>query len=259
MDLNDYWQENKRFVLMVAAGAAVFLLGEALLGSFLGSELQAKRGEIRRTQTELGKSRFGPSQLATARSENEDLAAVVARLGEAVRFEPRPEFVLDPARGTTGNQYFAQVQRVRERLLSAAARENVRIRQDLGLPALAPTRDEELERNLEALDLVERVATFAIEAGVPRVEDIEIRLDPTLFARKQTGTIERTRIKMKLIGPSAPLARLLVMTQDPALGQPLLIDSLTMTPERTKADQADLEVVFAIVRLRGGEPEGEEA
>ena len=31
MDLNDYWQENKRFLTIVAGGLLVFLIGEMVI------------------------------------------------------------------------------------------------------------------------------------------------------------------------------------------------------------------------------------
>ena len=51
---------------------------------------------------------------------------------------------------------------------------------DLGLPALAPTREDELARYLEAFDLVERVIRLSFETGVRKVDKIQIRLDPKL-------------------------------------------------------------------------------
>jgi hypothetical protein len=250
MDFNDYWQENKRFVMTVAAGLLVFLFGQLLVSSFFGKDLQSKREEIGRTRRDLAKGRFGSQELAQARSENEALKRVSDALLAAAAFRPRPAFVLDPAAGTPTNQYFARVEEVRDRLHRAAGRANVRIQNDLGLPALAPTREDEVVRYLEALDLLERVSQIAIEERVPRVERIEIRLDPSLHSTRPGGEIEKTRIKLRMIGPSAPLARLLVATQDPARGPSLLIDSLEMLPERTKTEESILDVVFAIARPR---------
>lgn len=250
MDLNDYWQENKRFVMTVAGGLLAFLVGEMMIGSFIGDELVAKQAEIGRTKRDLGKSRFGPSDLAEARKENEELERVSDVLLGAAAFQPRAPFQLDPAKGTPTNQYFARVEDVRDSLLREAGRSNVRLQDDLGLPALAPTREDEVVRFLEGLDLVERVCRIAIREGVPRVDKIEIRLDPSLYSTKPSDDIEKTRVKMRMTGPSAPLARLIVATQDPAQGPSLLIDNLDMVPERNKAEQSVLEIEFAIARLK---------
>lgn len=250
MDFNDYWQENKRFVMTVAGGCLVFLVAELMIGSFIGDDLAAKQGEIGRTRRDLQKARYGPSDLAEARSENEQLKSASEVLLSAAAFVPRPEFRLDPEAGTPTNQYFARVEAVREALLRDAGRANVRLQDDLGLPALAPTREEEIVRYLEGLDLVERVCAIAIEEGVPRIDKIELRLDPSLFSTKPTTDIEKTLVKLRMTGPSAPLARLIVATQDPARGPSLLIDSLEMVPERNKAEESVLDIAFAIARLR---------
>lgn len=250
MDLNDYWQENKRFVLTVAAGLLVFAIGEMVIGNTLGDELSARQNDVRRTTADLRKPRFGGSERTTAEQENEALEKAASTLEAAVVFQPRPEFVLDPAAGSPTNQYFSRAEAVRERLERAAGRQGMRLDHDLGLPALAPTRADQLERHLEALDLVERVCDVALEMGVARIEDIQIQLDPSFLSGRASGPFEKTKIQMKMAGPSRPLVQLLAATQDPSRGSSLLIDELAMTPETAKPQEADLVVTFAIVRLR---------
>jgi hypothetical protein len=257
MDLNDYWQENKRFVLTVIGGLVVFMIGEMVIDSMIGAELKDQQRELVKQTNELKKARFLPADLSRARSENEALETTVAQLGGLVAFDTRAEFRLDPAGGSAGNQYFNQVSRVREDLLRRANRRNVRIVPDLGLPALAPTRDDEIERHLDALDLIERVLDIAIEEGVSRIEKIDIKLDPGLHGRKGVGRVEKTKITMKLSGPSGPILRLIAATQSPANGASLIVDSLTMVPERQKEDEAKLEISFLAPRLQLVDPEEE--
>lgn len=249
MDLNDYWQENKRFVMTVASGLVVFAIGSQIIGSTIGADLKQERGSLARKTTEYRKSRYLPSDLTLAREENAKLEGVVAELAGRVGFVPRPEFVLDPARGSAGIQYFDEVSRVREGLLRRANRNNVRIVPDLGLPALAPTRDDEIERHLEALDVIDRVLNFAVDEGVSRVEKIAIRLDPGLRSRKGIGRVEKTKVTMKMSGPSGPILRLIAATQAPSNGASIIVDSLTMVPERLKTDEAKLEITFLVPRL----------
>lgn len=249
MNFDDYWQENKRFVLTVLGGLIVFWIGNMMIDSFIGSDLRSKQASRVSLQRKLREERFLPRDLATARSQNEELVAARDELSGALAWSARPEFRLDPSRGSAGNQYFATAQRVRDDLLRRAGRRNVRIDQDLGLPALAPTRDDEIERHLEALDLVERVVGLAIDERVERVDDIEISLDPGLRGRKGVGRVERTRIKMKMVGESAPMLRVLAATQAPALGASLVIEELEIVPERTKTDEVRLEVKFLAPRV----------
>lgn len=250
MDLNEYWQENKRFLAVVAAGALAFLVGELVIDGMIGGDLALERREISRARAELRKGRYTAADLETARDENEALLVALDELVELVDFEPRPEYRLDAARGSATTQYFARVSAARDELLRAAGRLNVRLPEELGMPALAPTREEEIERYLEALDLVERACRLVLEEGVPRVDRIGVRLDPGLGSRRGVGRVERTRVEMRLSGPSDALAAWFLATQDPGRGGPLLIEQLEMLPERGKEREARLDLTFLVARVR---------
>ena len=251
MDLNEYWQENKRFVMLVAGGLLAFLTGEMLISSLIGDDVRATQSALVRRQGELREERFSTADLDRAREQNEALKQALETLRAGVDFEPRPDYVV-AAQAASPTQYFSRVTAVRDELLREAGRLDVRLPEDLGLPALAPTKPAELERHLEALDLIERVVRLAFQHGVPRVERITIRLDPGLGSRKGTGPVERTQVEMRLSGPSDSLVRLLAATQD-GKGQPLLVGELEMVPERTKTDEARLDVTFLVARLKGAD------
>jgi len=249
MDLNDYWQENKRFVLTVVAGLIVFMIGSYMIGSFIEDELDSKAKTLRNLQSELRKSRYKARDLSTAKTENLALREARDELIAAVDFRARDLFHADPSRGSLGNQYFSAVTEVRDDLLREAGRAGVRIVPDLGLPALAPTRDDELERHLDALDLIERVLRLAIEEKVERVDRIQIKLDTKLHARGGVGLVEKTKVEMRMSGAADPMIRLIAATQDPALGPPIVIESQEMVPERLKTDEAKLDITFLAPRV----------
>ncbi len=256
MDLANYWQENKRFVVTVAAGAIVFAVGSMLIGSFFRAELTKQRRAADATARKLRtEAMYTQTDLATAQKERDEIAAAVDVLKSSVAFAPRRDFVIDPARGAASNQYFGTVSRVREELLTLAGRANLRLPEDLGLPALSPTREGEIARYLEALDLVDRAARMAIASGVQRIDRIEIKLDPGLTSRQGVGSIESTRVEFTMSGRPAPLVRFLEETQSAspdAAGQPagpLLIEKAQMQPARTKTDEVGLEVTFVVARV----------
>lgn len=258
MDLNNYWQENKRFVVSVAAGVIVFAVGSMLIESFFRAELLKQRRSADSTAKKLrSEPMYTPGDLTTAQTEHEELARSVEVLRGAVAFAPRRDFVLDRARGAASNQYFANVSRVREELLTLAGRANLRLPEDLGLPALSPTREGEIARYMEALDLVDRAVRLALAAGVERIDRIEIKLDPGLTSRQGVGQIESTRIEFVMSGRPPPLVRFLEESQSPApdatTGQaagPLLIEKTQMQPARTKTDEVGLEVTFVVARVQ---------
>lgn len=262
MDFNDYWQENKRFLVTVASGALVFVIGSMLVGKFFGDELNRQRSAAASADRKIrGDPMYTSSELATAQDENQALQAAVDVLVKSTAFQPRPNFVLDQKRGSPSNQYFAVVSAVREDLLKLAGRANLRVPSDLGLPALSPTREPDITRYLEALDLVDRGVRMAIASGCERVDKIEIRLDPKLTSREGTGHVEKTRVAFYLSGKPAPMVEFLSLTQQPGaldaagvpLGSPLLIEKSEMNPARTGTD-ALLEMTFVVARLAVSEP-----
>jgi len=257
MDLGGYWQENKRFVLTVGAGALLFLVGFAVETSVYGGDLVSTQREITGLTTKLGSARFSAADLAAAEQENATLRSAVERLAAAARFQPRPEFVPDPAAGSPGNHYLRTLARVREELMQRANRAGLDVDSALGMPELSPTSEVQIVRYLEALDLVESVADLAIRGRVARIDKIQVRLDPGYASREGVGTIERTRVVMSLSGTSLALTRLLAWTQRPgAGGRVFSIDELEMGKARGRPGEVRLDVTFTIARLKPVEAEG---
>jgi len=245
MDFNDYWQENKRFVISVAIGAVIYLIASMMISSSVGADLAKVKLSLNRVERDLSKGRFSTTDKSRAEDQNEALQVAVTELTGLVTFQPRPEFDLDTSR-PVGSQYVERVAAVRDELMRRAGRRKVRLPEDLGLPALAPTRDEEILRHLHALDLIERVISQAIELGVDRIDKIEIKLDSGLHSRQGVGRVERTRVRMKLSGASGPMVDLVAGTQAMEYGTAGMIDELEILPERNKTRTSRMEIVFLI-------------
>jgi hypothetical protein len=187
MDLNGYWQENKRFVLTVGAGALVFL------GAF-GLETSLFRDELNRTRKRdpalLEPAVRGAVHLAgpgrrRARERGAEGGARAARAGGSVPRAPRVR--ARPAAGSAANHYLRTLARVREDLLQRANRAGLEIESSLGMPELSPTVESEIVRYLEALDLVDSVADLALRARAKRIDKIQVRLDPGHATREGVG------------------------------------------------------------------------
>lgn len=245
MDFNDYWQENKRFVTGVAIAVIVYLIASMMISSSVGEDLSRAKNSLRKVDGDLNTARYSNADKSRAEEQNEALRQAVAELTGLVAFVPRAEFEVDENR-PVGSQYVERVSAVRDDLMRRAGRRKLRLPEDLGLPALAPTRDEEILRHLHALDLIERVVSNAIELGVERIDKIEIKLDPGLFSRQGVGRVERTRVRMRLSGASGPMVDLLARSQQPTDGSALMIDELEILPERNKTQSSRMEVVFLL-------------
>lgn len=255
MNLGEWWQENKRFAVTVASGVIVFVIGAMVIDSTMARDLTATQGQLRTTRRKLEtETLYSAEQLAVLMREHEALSNVTEALKQGVAFAPRPGFVLDPARGAAANQYFQTVSSVREDLLTLAGRANLRLPEDLGLPALSPTKEPEIARYLEGLDLVDRLARMALASGVARVDKLAIQLDPKLKSKDGVGALERTRVVATLSGAPGALVQFLLATQAAAGGGPLILEKSEMLPARTKTDEAVLEATFQAVRLHETQP-----
>lgn len=265
MDLSNYWQENKRFLVTIASGVLVFAIAWMVIGKYIGDELKRQRVTLNSTTQKLSKDpMYTPESLSQAQAENDGLVKAVDTLSKATAFAPRPQFVLAEKRGSPSSQYFAVVSAVRDDLLRQAGRANMRIPEDLGLPALSPTREPDIARYLEALDLVDRGIRMALATGCERIEKIEIKLDARLNSREGVGRIEKTRVAFTFSGKGAPIAAFLSLTQSPSekdlngvpFGGPLAIEKADMLPARSGAE-AGLDVTFICARLSASEPRPE--
>ncbi|MEM7306035.1 MAG: hypothetical protein AAF682_05160 [Planctomycetota bacterium] len=252
MDLNEYWQENKRFVTMVAIGALVFLIGYLVLDGKYESAISSQNLQKARLDSELRKSLFSAADLDDAEDENERLNAAVEELSARADFEPRELFRIDRGGGapSVNSQYLRALTDVRDRLIPRANRSNMKLDPGLGMPELSPTREEQIERYLEALDIIESVADLAIEAGVRRLDEITIRLDPALGSRQGVGRIERTRVKFSFEGEAKPLTQLMARTQRTSEGRQLLIDEVEMIASKSRPGDSRLDLTMVAARLQ---------
>lgn len=256
MDLNDYWQENKRFVTAVALGLVVFLVARGVLASKLGSRIAVESGRINRFESGIARAAYTSEDLGRAERENDALRAAVTTLEEATAFVARPEFRLDPAAGPSPNQYRRALALVREDLQPRANRANVRIDESFGMPTVSPTREGEIERYLEALDAVEETLRLAIDARVDRVDKISVKLDSKLGDRDGVGRVERTRIIFTVIGDPLAVERLLVGTQRTRERRALHLGDFEIEPSRSKEDERRLDLTLILARLH--DVDGEE-
>jgi hypothetical protein len=88
----------------------------------------------------------------------------------------------------------------------------------LGLPALSPTKDQEIQRYLEALDLVDpRRCAWRSSPVCDRIDDIRIKLDSRLMSgqehrgrREDAGRVQPDRSRRALV-------RLIVASQQKRL------------------------------------------
>ncbi len=255
MNFEAYWQENRTFVLRVAAGAVLFLIGSMVVSGTVGSELVAKRSALTSAQRRLAQPAHTAADEQAAREDHTRLGALLAELEQRVDFAPRGGYRPIAAPATTA-RYLNAVAAVREELLPLARRRGMALDPALGLPEQSPTREDELGRYLDGLDVVERAARLALDEQVERIDTLRIRLDPSLFGRDGAGYVERTSIELSMSGKSAPLLAFLQRTQR-AGPRPLIVERATLEASRQRADEARLELVLLAPRVARSTPSEE--
>jgi len=261
MDFDEYWQENKRFVGIVFAGLVVFMIVYAVIGGTLGEGVQSSRRTLNSTEGKLRTAMYDSSARDQAKRQNEALDVVLGDLEAAVAFEARDEFTLEGAISAS-SRYHRVLADLRDRLLPVAGRANLILDRDLGQPDLSPTREEEIVRYLEALDLVERVVSLGIDQQLARVENIHVVLDSGLRSKDGVGAIERTRVEFEFGGSGAAILELLRRAQEPDRvlgGQALMLGEVDMKPAK-RSQESEATVSFLVVRLAElpGDDEDEE-
>lgn len=248
MDFENYWQENKNFVLSVAGGALAFLILFLVLDSTYGSDVRMGRGRVSRERGKLSQSFFDQRDLGRAQEQNKVLMESSETLGAKALFVPRPGFSLVEGAASNSNQYFGRVDRVQRELTLLAGRARCVLPDGLGLEALKTNDREVIARHLEALDLLDRALRRAIDAGIDRVMRVEVSLDPGLNSRAGLGRIERTRLSLRMVGDPPAVADFLLRTQSTKEG-PLLVDSYDARVSPGRVDEVTLDLVLLVVHL----------
>lgn len=257
MDLESFWQENKRFLLMVGGGLLVFLIAYLVIEGMYEDELVANQRSLRSSQNALAAPFYSRADLEVAEEQNEELRAALVTLKGAIEFEPREAFQLAPGM-TAYNQYFRQVERVDGELSTLANRSRVIIPPGLDLEMIDSTQPDLIQRWLEAVDLIERVVRLAIESGVDRVDRIQVKLDPALQGRGTVDEIESTKVTFDMRSEPEPVARLLSLSQSVEGGGPLPLADLDVVGASAKREEIRVKVTFLIARVSLDALDGED-
>jgi hypothetical protein len=261
MDLNDYWQENKRFLVTLGSGFLVFVIGLFVVQSLYGEDLGAAKRLRNRNRGDLKTERYSAVHRNAAAEDNDALSAAIEVMSAAIAFRPRPGFVVEPGAGSASGIYFTRVEEVREDLNLLASRRRMNYPDGWGIEMLETNSLPEIERRLEALDLLERVVRLAADAGVARISRIAVRLDPGFGSRSGLGAVERTSVTFTLLSSSESVTELIIASQEPAREDgsrgPLAIGRFNVKNERNKIGSVKAEIEFQVIRLKESLDDGE--
>lgn len=257
MDLNDIWQENKRFITTVGSGLLVFLIGYLVVEGMYASDIASIKRTNSNARRKLGTEMFTADDRELARDENEALRRSFERLTDAAEFRPRPEFDLEGRGDSAQNVYMTSVERVRDRVGALASRRRAYLPEGLDLEQLKTKNVDAIERNLHAVDLLERTLVLAIESGVKQVRSVDVKLDPAFTSRRGLGSIEKTEVSVDVVASPDAVARWLLACETPLEADPetsvrqqsLPIEKIDAKRASSKADEVSAKVTFLVVRV----------
>ena len=261
MDTEQFWQENKRFILTLAAGMLVFFIANATIERLYGSPIDAARTATTRATRDLSGDLYSASDRALAEEENAALLRGFERVVDSAAFKPRPSFHPTSDETAKSEAIFA-MEGLRERLRDLASQTRTRLPDGLDLDSITTTNVDEIERRMHAMDLLERALSLALQAGVRNVRSISIDLDPAFRSSRGMGPIEKTKIMIDVESTAEAVTRWLALVEtpdqnDPMRSQALPIESLEMQRVSTKEDEVQTDVTFLVLRVHEIEEEEE--
>lgn len=222
-DLNNFLQENKKFLLGSFIGAAFFVAGYAVIDSFVFDDMRSSARDVAAVKARLAKEElYTQKNLDEARSQETLLNDSIKSLATKLVFTTRPEFMLKDGGASPQNQYLDIASRFREKRIDDARSRGIDITDNCGVPDRSPTQPEDIRRTLRALDLADRVLECAISAGVRSIDRIQVHPDPAREDRGESMIREEIKVEFDMESSSRALSAFIEMTQ--SLNPPLTMD-----------------------------------
>mgnify|MGYP001301028390 CR=1 FL=1 len=175
MDLEAFWQTHKRFVVKVAAGALVLLIGNGWQSSVQGEADKLLRGNLsaQGDLVSMIESLQGAEGLERGRAE-----ALAQRLApaiqEAILWKPDAAYQLPKADKSPALFYTSAASKAASKVGDAAATFHADVPRDtrgLGLPS--EVEEGKVVEALAQVDVTERLVRMLIHAGVRRVGAVQ--------------------------------------------------------------------------------------
>lgn len=180
MNFGDLWQEHRKYLTAVLAGAVSVLVVHIVLSSIYEGRIAKANGKFDRARQESAKALPANADLSKVKRDREALEAQFDALRAALHRVPAESMTLASGVADPDLHYNAQLDRIRTTTLELCALRNIDVDQRLGLPENFPASRTEIEHYLRGLDAVEQFVRECLEAeqivegGVARVVNAQI-------------------------------------------------------------------------------------
>jgi len=245
--IQQIWQDNKRFLLKVGGGFAIFLLlRTCVVESYIdGAGLIHRRNQ----KTEQGINRLRNELIQRAPEEKknlEELLEIEKELGKRY-LTPPPAVVPDPRLGSPQIQFSERIDRIWGELRASADQTNVKIPEKIttsDLSVYAGNSPADHERSAAYLGILERALKTCIDSGMTQIGK------PAIFQEEGSGIAENEgflvvyrRVGLTVYGPYQAFKRVLRAYQDPPFTQVRLTNQDTKGPADSGLLRGTLEFV----------------
>jgi hypothetical protein len=165
MDLNDFWQENKRWVLLCVAGLLVFLIARSIVDAQFNEPARQKRSKANAIYKSL-LSKDGGFYLdqheSTARADRDRLGQSLGELRAAMHYALAPRYDL-AGKGDAELRRATVFDEVRNAVFDRAAEINVEFLEE-AFSWQPPTERDLIQRELIGVSVVEHVVGQLVAA-----------------------------------------------------------------------------------------------
>ncbi|MEZ6196094.1 MAG: hypothetical protein R3F20_10280 [Planctomycetota bacterium] len=210
MNFEEFWQENKSFLLKIAAGGLLFFVGWLIVTSLFEEDIDRDTRRASRSASAARKLKLPPGTRGEADAKLEELQAQLAAVEKELIYVPDPGFTLRGASGSTDVYFNDVVQRLTTDLVDGASSLDIRIDSGLGLADVTPRSDPEREWYLNGLDVVRRVCLAGVASGVESIEPIKIARPPkSRRAEADRGLLKAVPVEFVAVGSAIAIDGLL--------------------------------------------------
>lgn len=207
MDLAEIWQQHKVFLISILGALVLLFVGRGVIADqYPVTELERKSQNV---IAQMQKGTDVPdSVLRDLRDQVSGMEDRLRKLLGDMQFESDPLFVLPRGEPNPTSFCWLRLRQAQEALVDEASRQNIFVTEQLGLQDAAPTDPEEIKRTLRALNVVNDVVLTCIEAGVRRIQRIQI--DPPAKSRtRRSSFVEDLGIQFEIFGSERALQTVL--------------------------------------------------
>jgi len=250
MDATAFVQENKRWLIGVALGAVVYIVGQAVIAAVY--DAATVRGQVRREATGGDEALYDRDALAGARAEGQLLDTELQRLRAELEFKLDARFVLQ-GQSMAADDYLAKTgSELKQALLLKANEQDVLV-QDKDLSWPSPIDVDGIRSVLFGLNLIDEAAKrlLAAHAAVRKADpeamglrSMGLRLEEKRSQRTSVqprrgevdvrDRLSQERVNFTFQSDGATAALFLESCRQP--GRTLVLESLTMEQPKRLGD-----------------------